>query len=533
MSRLNLLEALSDNIKIDLDKCVFCGICANTCILDNLRLKLAPCRQACPMGVNAQGYVQLIKRGQEDQAREIILRDLPFPEIICRICEAPCEQNCHHRAVTGEAVSIRALKRYLFDPAQEERPLPAKSPATGRKAGVVGSGPAGLCAAYDLALAGHEVTVFEAEAERGGLLRQAIPAFRLPVEVIEKELSVLDRLGVKWRCGVRIGVDLDLESLEKEFDAVILAVGLGRNRQLGVAGEDLAGVWQGLPLLAEAKNGAEPPALPGRVVVVSGGNAAVDAAQTALRLGADQVTLVALEAENELPAFESELAQARAEGVQFLCGWGVEKINGRDGRVSGLSLKRCLSVFDGCGCFSPCYDSQDTLELEAEAVIVAISQAGNSLSPLLGQDKTVDPVTLQTARARVFLAGDCQSGPGSAVRAMASGRRAAESVRRLLAEEDLHFNRNYPGPVVVDFPIDTSRGSASGRAQTPAHSCSGAGDWQELEASFSSEQARAEAGRCYSCGAPFGMYRNCWFCLPCEVECPQDALWVDVPYLLR
>jgi formate dehydrogenase major subunit len=527
MTRPNLLEALSENIKIDKKKCTSCGECVERCILDNLRMRLAPCRQACPLGVNAQGYVQLISRGLEDKAREAVVRDLPFPEIIGRICDHPCERNCHRQKITGQAVSIRALKRYLF----EGKPAVITEPdrRTGKRVAVVGSGPAGLLAAADLAMKGHEVCVFESEGRPGGLMRWAIPSFRLPEEVLDREIGNLEKLGVRFRCGSGIGGDRSLGSLENDFDALILATGQGVDRWLGIEGEDLAGVHRSLDLLRKARSG-EAGRIGERVVVIGGGNSAVDSAQTAIRLGATKVTMVSLEKRDEMPAFSHELDQAEAEGVVFECSWGPSLFKGHDGRVNAVELRQCLSVFDESGRFNPVFDACRTISLEADAVVVAIGQAGGTLPLPLD----ADPLTLQSSqKPKIFLAGDCHTGPSSVIRAMASGRQAAVSVDRFLKGEHLRFNRAYAGPVITDFEISTEGAIARDRIHPPVRCPRGEGDFGEMEGSFSPEQARMEAERCYSCGGPEGRYRTCWFCLPCEVTCPEEALWVEIPYLLR
>ena len=531
MDRLNLLEGLSDNITIDHDKCVYCGICVDRCILDNLRMKLAPCRQACPLGVNVQGYVRLIARGEENKAREQVFAAMPFPETLGRICDHPCEAKCHRKAVTGEAVAIRELKRYLFS-GHCAVPVPEKAAATGKRAAVVGSGPAGLIAAYDLAVNGHGVVVFEAAGRPGGLLDSVIPLFRLPRETVEREIGLFESLGVEFRCGVKVGDDPDLAALESGFDAVIVAAGLGGSKAVGIEGEALDGVYKGLSLLEAARNGGAPD-LNGSVVVLGGGNSAVDAAQTALRLGADSVKIVSLEAREELPAFEHEVLQAASEGITFECAWGPVRILGEGGKVSGIEVKKCLSVFDEQGRFSPCFDDSEMRQLGCDQVVIAIGQAGNALDIFPAELRKADAVTLQTSREKVFLAGDCFSGASSVVRAMASGRRAAESVSRYLRGESLTYNREYQGPVVKDFEIDISGAVDRSRVKPSIHEFEGSGDFEELEQTLIREQARVEAERCYSCGTPFGMYRNCWFCLPCEVSCPEKALWVEIPYLLR
>ena len=533
MNRPNVLEALSDNIKIDPEKCIQCGKCVDTCILDNLRMKLAPCRQACPLGVNAQGYIQLIARGEEDKAREVVRETLPFPEIISRICDAPCERNCHRNAVTGQPVSIRSLKRYLFENDQKEQSvIPKKADPSGKRIAIVGSGPAGMLAAFDLAIAGHGVTVFESDPKPGGLLHRVIPAFRLPEAVLDREMDVLSILGVDVQCGIRVGQDRAIDDLENSFDAVILSTGLGGQLRLDVPGEDSKGVMQGLDFLEAAKHGnAEK--LSGNIVVIGGGNAAVDTARVARRLGAEKVTIISLEMRDDLPASEEELNRALDDGVALECGMGVDRILEKSGKVSGVTLKRCLTVFDQNGCFLPSFDYDDIMTIPADRVIVSIGQSQDTLEGIFPDKLPIDSLTLQTARQKIFVAGDCFYGPTSVIHAMGSGRQAAVSVDRFLKGEHLKFNRAYAGPIVTDFEIDTSRGSDDDRVKPQLRPFKEPGDFNEIEQPYSIDEARKEARRCYSCGGPFGQHRTCWFCLPCEVECPEEALWVEVPYLLR
>lgn len=533
MNKPNVLEALSDNIKIDMEKCIQCGKCVDTCILDNLRMKLAPCRQACPLGVNAQGYVQLIARGEEDKAREMVRETLPFPEIISRICDAPCERKCHRNAVTGQPVSIRALKRYLFENDQSEQvAIPEKAGPSGKRIAIVGSGPAGMLAAFDLAIAGHGVTVFESDQKPGGLLRRVIPTFRLPEAILDREMDMLARLGVDLQCGVRVGSDRTLDDLENSFDAVILSTGLGGQLRLNVPGEDLEGVMPGLYFMESSKHG-HVAKLSGNIVVIGGGNAAVDTARVARRLGAEKVTMISLETRDGLPASEEELNRALDDGVELECGMGIDRILEKSGKVSAVALKRCLTVFDQNGCFLPSFDCDDTMNIPADRVIMSIGQSQDTLEGIFPDDLSVDPMTLQTGRQKVFVAGDCFSGPTSVIHAMGSGRQAAVSVDRFLKGEHLKFNRAYAGPIVTEFEIDIGRGSDDDRVKPRLHPFKEPGDFKEVEQPYSIDEARKEAGRCYSCGGPFGQHRTCWFCLPCEVECPEEALWVEVPYLLR
>jgi len=250
MSDNNLLQALSDNIVIDKDKCTFCGICVETCILDNLRLQLAPCRQACPLEVNIQGYVQQTLRGEDDKAREILREKLIFPEILGRICTHPCETNCHHLKMSGEAVAIRSLKRYLTENQDPSKiPFPEIKTDTGCKVAVIGSGPAGLQAAYDLRIKGHQVTIYESQSEPGGMMRWAIPEFRLPLAVIKREIELIDKLGIDIRCHTTIGKDLSVTQLKNDYNAIIIATGCGNFAKLDIEGQNAQGVYYGLPFL--------------------------------------------------------------------------------------------------------------------------------------------------------------------------------------------------------------------------------------------------------------------------------------------
>jgi NADPH-dependent glutamate synthase beta subunit-like oxidoreductase len=401
----------------------------------------------------------------------------------------------------------------------------------------VGSGPAGLMAAFDLRARGHGVTLFEAESEPGGMLRWTLPEFNLPVQVVVEEIGLLERMGAVINCGVKIGKDKSLDELKDQFDAVIIAGGCGDYARLDIEGEALENVYHGAPLLKAVRSG-QAPELSGRIVVIGGGNVAVDAARTALRLGAEEVRVIALETKDELPAFKGIVKTAIAEGIAFDHSWGPVRIKGQNGKATAIELQRCLGVLDKQGKFAPRLDSCELKTVDTDYVIVAIGLKRDTScfegSSVPGpEDLKADPATLATSDKKIFLAGDYVTGPSSVVEAMASGKVAAESVDRYLRGKHLRYGRSYRGPVELDFEIDTSNASDLGRIELPLRRCEGKGDFNEVSGSIDKDLARAEASRCYSCGSPFGKYRTCWFCLPCEVECPEEALRVEIPFLLR
>jgi len=508
--------------------------------MDNLRMYLAPCRQACPIHMNCQGYVRLIAQGKEEEAAKEIRQDLPFAGSVWRGCSHPCEEKCERQKEDTQPVHIRALKRYLADHwpgiAGEPAPLPKES---GKRTAIIGSGPAGLMAAYDLAMKGHAVTVFDSASEPGGMLRFGIPAFRLPGEETARAVGMLERMKVVFQTGRSLGKELDLEKLERDWDGLLLATGGGPALRLGVPGEDLPGVCQGLDLLRQVREG-QPPRIGRSALIIGGGNTAVDAALTCRKLGAQEVNIICLEERGKMPAFPAEIEEALEEGVRIQDGWGPRHIlrNG-NGKLT-VDLSRCLTVFDEQGRFCPSLEETCSHSPSAETIVVAIGQKperANLPEEIQGPGSSgpiADPLTLQTRRPKIFAAGDLLSGPKSVIEAMAQGREAAVSMDRFLSGETLRWGRAYgEGTCITEFPIDRSGAVARRRAFLPRLPVRGRDIRTEVEKTLDLKAAREEAERCLNCGRPGEFNQTCWYCLPCEIECPVQALEVRIPYLVR
>jgi NADPH-dependent glutamate synthase beta subunit-like oxidoreductase len=366
-------------------------------------------------------------------------------------------------------------------------------------------------------------------------MRWAIPEFRLPQKVLDRELTFLEGMGVEFVGNRTLGQDLELEKVEQEYDAVLLALGAYGQTRLEIPGEDAQGILPVLQFMKKVRQ-RKPPQLGARVVVIGGGNAAVDTAQTALRLGAKKVHLVSLEKREEMPAFSWSIAEAEEEGVNIQNGWGPQRFRLEGEKVAGVSFKKCVAMCDSRGIFCPSYDEKTTMDLPADTVILAIGQKTELelVEPSWHGPSGMrcHPITLQTPNSKVFSAGDFIRGPKTIVEAMAHGKEAAISIQRLLQGEDLHYGRGNVIPYELQFEPDLSRAQTRSRVAMPTLPGSQRKGFQEVAKGYSQEAAIAEAERCLNCGMPFGL-RTCWFCLPCEIECPEKALYVEIPYLLR
>jgi heterodisulfide reductase subunit A-like polyferredoxin len=491
----------------------------------------SPCKVACPANVNVQGYVQLIKKKEYIKAVNLIRERNPLSAICGRICTHPCESKCT-RGKADDPLAIRLLKRFASD--KEVQMLesgelslpPEKTPAAGaKKIAVIGAGPAGLTVAGDLAEWGFAVTVYEAQPAAGGMLRYGIPEYRLPKKVLDHEVELIRRKGVSFVFNCRVGEDITLDQLRKDHDAVFIGAGVTKGRLLGVEGEDKPGVLQGVDFLRQAGDKDSKPEVKARVVVIGGGNVAVDVARTALRLGAKSVEMVSLEQRHEMPAYPEEVEATLQEGIKVTNGWGPLRILG-DGSISGIELKKCTRVFDADGRFNPVYDEQQRLTLEADQVITAIGQTSDDEfikhigAAAQGRYVKADPVTLETSLEGVFAGGDAVSGPKSVIEAVAAGKRAAETIERYLSGKDLAAQRfeSTVKPVPEELLPDIQ--DVEGKPRAKAGELPVArrlGSFQEVETGLTEEQALAEAERCLNCAL-------CSECKECVEACKQNAI---------
>jgi len=499
------------------------------------RAGTSPCIAACPAGIKAHGYVSLVRAGMTEEAYSLVLDATPLVGTLGRACYAPCEVDCTRAKLEGP-IPIRLLKRYASDchAAQVStgstlgKPAIDVAPPNGKKVAVVGSGPAGLTAAWQLARQGYAVTVLEKQAEPGGFLRPAIPTYRLPRAVVEADIANLTSLGVEIRCNENV---TDLDAVKAQgYDAVIVATGTGLAQKMDVPGEGAPGSLDGLAFLAAVAKGEAPSFEGKRVIVVGGGNVAMDASRVALRLGAAEVRVAYRRTRDEMPAHHQEVADAIAEGVRFEYLVAPLAVVTADGRVSGLKVtKMRLGEPDASGRRSPePIQGSDTV-LPADVVISAIGMTPDaalfgSLADKRGR-LSADAHTLQTSTPWLFAAGDVATGASDITRAVGSGRRAAHMADRWL--------QGFPmdGFTALDDRLPTVEQDAVLARQTVfghRHPISGTiaarpnpRDFAEVEAPLTDEQARDGAGSCLDCGV-------CCECQQCVTACPAFAIHMDI-----
>ena len=493
----------------------------------------APCKTACPAHISVQGYIRKAAEGKFDEALEVIKRDNPLPAVCGRICPHPCESACTRGSVDAP-VAIDAIKMYIADLEREEenRYIPEKKGNYSDKVAVIGSGPAGLTCAYYLAVYGYQVTIFEKEDIAGGMLTLGIPSYVLEKEVIESEIDVIKALGVEIKCGVEVGKDVTISDLRKEgYKAFYIAIGAQEGSKAMVPGEDLENVMSGVDYLKSVNLGKDM-ACTGKVVVVGGGNVAIDVARTAVREGAKSVDMFCLESEEEMPAALNEQLEAKEEGIAIHNGWGPLSING-NGAVSSVVFKRCTSVRDENGLFAPKYDENDLFETEADMVLLAIGQRidwgdiAKDEGLELGRANriNVDEISFQSSVSDIFAGGDVVTGPKFAIDAIAMGKQGAISIYRQLQNIHLTDGRHGTYQMIDKSGIHIGEYDSIPRQQAKAVDTEAAKKtFKDLREGLTQEQIYKETQRCLKCGRSVVDTDKCIGCGVCTVRCSFDAI---------
>lgn len=570
---------------VDESKCVACGECVDVCPTNALRLgqKLcskkpidervtkrtpretewtedkwntdyrtnrknsldsgtAPCITKCPAHIPVQGYIKLASQGRYGEALELIKKHNPLPAVCGRICPRLCEEDCT-RGDIDEAVAVDDVKKFIAqkDLERDTRYIPKKRhDYSDKKIAIIGSGPSGLSCAYDLALDGYSVTVFEKEIKAGGMLSLGIPSYRLEKDVLEAEIDVIREMGVSFETGVEIGKDLSIQDLRaRGFGAFYIAIGAQRGRELGIPGEGAEQVLSGVDFLRGINLGKEPAAR-GKVIVIGGGNVAMDVARSAARLpGVAQTGLYCLEARDEMPAHREEVAEALSEGVAVNNGWGPTRIVLENGRVSGVEFRRCLSVFDADGKFAPRYDDGAREIAPCDYVLLSVGQTYDYADLLAGEDVRltsrntieVHPITLQSSKADIFAGGDVVSGPLLAIDAIASGKEAAVSIHRFVNKgQSLVFGRDTHSYKMLDKDNLSDAIDYDGTERQRIAAVDGQAakaTFKDLRGVLTEEQIAKETARCLGCGAVKSDEYLCVGCGACTLRCKFEAIKLE------
>jgi NADPH-dependent glutamate synthase beta subunit-like oxidoreductase/CO/xanthine dehydrogenase FAD-binding subunit len=469
------------------------------------RVTCPPCSSYCPGTVDIPSYLSKIREGDLREAAKILLEANPFPSITGRVCPHPCEQECHRDEI-DESVSIRASERFLGDYILENAKEIINPPETdtGKSVAIVGSGPAGLSAAYYLRISGHRVTVYDRMEEAGGMLIYGMPAYRLPKDIVRRVVKMLENLGVKFKLNVDVGKDVTVGDLKRDFDNVFLASGAWRQQSIGLKGEEFT--KSGLEFLTNVNRGIKE--IPGKkVLVIGGGNVAVDVGITALRLGSEEVTLACLESRKEMPALKWEIEQAVEEGVKLMPSWGPYRVLESNGKVKGVELVRCISVFDKEGRFAPAFNDGVKERVEADQIIMAVGQTTDLafIDPewSLEVDRgliVVDPEAQGTNIPGVFAGGEVTSGPATVIQAIAAGKRAAVAMALLLKGAGPQAEDKDEKTIKPFLKFNSEYFKRTSQVKMPRLPISERGIDVEDALGLGLSEIETEANRCFNCG---------------------------------
>ncbi|MGD1118931.1 MAG: FAD binding domain-containing protein [Dehalococcoidales bacterium] len=475
-------------------------------IFGAVKAAVPACSSECPGNVDIPSYFEKIRDNDLLEAAKILLKSNPFPAITGRVCPHKCEQGCN-RGEFDEAISIRSVERSMGDYILENHARIIKPPEkeTGKKVAIVGSGPAGLVAAYYLRMSGYHVTVFDRNKKPGGMLSYAIPLYRLPDDIVQKQIKVLESIGVEFRVGTDVGKDISVEDLKKSFNSVFLACGVQNQSVLKINDEEL--LVSGLEFLRNARLGTAN--VPARILVIGGGNVAIDVATVALRLGAKEVIAASLESREEMPAFEAEIETAVAEGVQLMPSWGPSRVIVENGKVTGMELVRCTSVYDKEHHFSPVFDDNTKKTVNADQIILAIGQRADLsfISPKLSLTTNrgllvIAPETQATNIPGVFAGGDITTGSASVIEAITAGRKAADFIDLYLKGKRTKHTEKETGSTDLALKFNVSSLKKTNRVKNPEIPIPERMKSLEAEdiGSLDLKAALTEANRCFNCG---------------------------------
>lgn len=500
----------------------------------------APCKTACPAHIAVQGYLKLAAQGKYREALQLIKRENPFPAVCGRICNRRCEDACT-RGTVDQAVAIDEVKRFIAQQDLDaetrfvpEKVIPKVDGEFAEKIAVIGAGPAGMSCAYYLAEKGYRPTVFEKEARPGGMLMNAIPSFRLEKDVVEAEIDVLRQLGVEFRCGVEVGKDVTIAQLRQEgYKGFYVAVGLQSGGRLPVPGGDAENVISGVDFMRDV-NLRDKKSLSGRVVVIGGGNIAADVARTAVRCGAENVSLYCLEGYDEMPMGEEDRSECERDGVAVYAGWGPREVSVEGGKAAGVSFVKCLKVKDENGRFAPVYDENTVQVAPCTTVLFCIGQKAEWRELLSGTavefdpngTAKADPVTYQTAEADIFVGGDAFTGQKFAIDAIAAGKQGAVSLHRFVQGATLTIGRDRRQFIELDkksalIAVDSYDNTPRQRV---GYNEALRNTFRDERVAFTAQQVRAETARCLGCGASIVDPNKCIGCGVCTTKCAFDAI---------